>query len=134
MGGAPPAGAQAGGASSGDVAGLTSRLAEIQAAAPVTFRPDSAELTTAGQQTVDRIAQELAAVPAARVVVTGYAAPVNQGIGPAAQALSDQRAAAVVQRLGAGGVGADRVQARGAADTNPLSSTAASRRAEVAVA
>ncbi len=66
-------------------------------------------------------------------MVTGYVAPVNQGIGPAAQTLSDQRAAAVVQRLGADGVTADRVQARGAADTNPLGSTSASRRADITV-
>ena len=84
-------------------------------------------------RTVDRVAQELANAPAARVTVTGYVAPVSQGVGPAAQPLSDQRAAAVAQRLGADGVDPSRVQARGAADTNPQASTAASRRVEIAV-
>ncbi len=99
----------------------------------MTFQPDRPELTASGRQSVDRVARELAAVPAARVSVTGYAAPVDRGVGPDAQSLSDQRAAAVAQRLAADGIGADRVQSHGAADANPLGSTAASRRADITV-
>jgi outer membrane protein OmpA-like peptidoglycan-associated protein len=142
--GAPPAGgaqprgagqpgAPAGGAGGGDVSAVSARVAQILAATPVTFQPDRPELTPAGSQSVDRVARELAAVPAARVSVTGYAAPVDRGVRPDAQSLSDQRAAAVAQRLAADGVGADRVQSHGAADTNPLASTASSRRADITV-
>jgi outer membrane protein OmpA-like peptidoglycan-associated protein len=126
-------GAGAGGSGAGDVAAVSARVSQILAATPVTFQPDRPELTTAGRQSVDRVARELAAVPAARVSVTGYAAPVDRGVGPNAQSLSDQRAAAVAQRLAADGIGADRVQSHGAADTNPLASTAASRRADITV-
>lgn len=127
------AGGAGGAASSGDVAGVSARVQQIVEAQPITFRPDRPELTAAGAQTVDEVARELTAVPAAKVTVVGYAAPVSRGIGPAAQGLSDQRAAAVAQRLAAAGIGADRVQARGAADTDPLPSTAASRRATITV-
>ena len=123
----------AGGAGGGDVAAVSARVSQIVAATPVTFQPDRPELTVSGRQSVDRVARELAAVPAAKVSVTGYAAPVDRGVGPDPQSLSDQRAAAVAQRLAADGIGADRVQSHGAADTNPLTSTAASRRADITV-
>jgi outer membrane protein OmpA-like peptidoglycan-associated protein len=115
------------------VAALSARVQQLVAASPVTFRPDSPELTAAGGRTVDQVARELAGAPNARVTVTGYAAAVSQGVGPAAQQLSDQRAAAVALRLTSDGVDAGRIQTRGAADTNPLASPAASRRVEIAV-
>jgi outer membrane protein OmpA-like peptidoglycan-associated protein len=117
----------------GDVAAVSRRVQELVEASPVTFRPDSPELTASGAETVDEVARELAGAPSARVSVTGYVAPVARGIGPDAQGLSDQRAAAVAQRLESQGVDPGRIQTRGAADTDPLSSTAASRRVEIAV-
>ncbi|WP_433803526.1 OmpA family protein [Actinomycetospora sp. CA-084318] len=116
-----------------DVAGVSARIGQLLAASPITFRGDSADLTDADARTVDQVARELAAVPTARVTVTGYTAPVSRGVGPDAQELSDRRAATVADRLVAGGVGADRLQTRGAGASNPLPSTAASRRADITV-
>ena len=130
--GGEPGGAGGAGAA-GDAAAVSARIQEILDATPVTFLPDQAELTTAGAESLDEVARELGAAPAVRVTVTGYAAPVSQGMGPAAQALSDQRAATVAQRLTADGIDPARIQTHGAADTNPRASTAASRRAEITV-
>jgi outer membrane protein OmpA-like peptidoglycan-associated protein len=130
--GADAPGSGAGGAG-GDVAAVAARVQVLLVASPVTFRPDRPELTAVGARTVDQVAQELIGAPAARVMVTGYAAPVSQGVGPGAQQLSDQRAAAVAQRLNSDGVDPGRIQTHGAADTNPRASTAASRRAEITV-
>ncbi|MDD7934746.1 OmpA family protein [Actinomycetospora straminea] len=113
---------------------MSARVQELVAASPVTFRPDSPELTPAAARTVDQVAEELADAPNARVTVTGYTAPVSQGIGPAAQALSDQRAQAVAERLSSEGVDPARIQARGGAtDSAPRASVAESRRVEIAV-
>ncbi|MDD7967837.1 OmpA family protein [Actinomycetospora lemnae] len=128
-----PGGAGAPGNGGGDPAAVSARVQEILAASPVTFRPDSPELTAAGARTVDQVAEELAGAPNARVTVTGYTAPVSRGIGPAAQPLSDQRAQAVAERLGREGVDPGRIEARGAADSNPRPDVAESRRVEITV-
>jgi len=141
---APPPGALATGAPNGggssnapgtpaDAAALQSSIDGIVAAAPITFRPNSAELTDSGAESLARVAEELAAVPTARAVVTGYAAPTGNSGTPNPQQLSEQRAITVASELAADGVAPDRLQTRGAADTNPRADFAASRRAEITV-
>ncbi|WP_433782750.1 OmpA family protein [Actinomycetospora sp. CA-101289] len=116
-----------------DPAALQSRIDEIVAAQPITFRPNSAELTDAGSESLDRVAQELTAAPSARVTVTGYSAPLGGAGTPDPQQLSDQRATTVADELAADGVARDRLQTRGASDTEPRPDPASSRRAEIAV-
>ena len=141
---APPSGAPATDAENGrgsstapgaptDAAALQSSIDRIVAAAPITFRPNSAELTDSGASSLARVAEELAAVPTARVVITGYAAPAGTSGTPNPQQLSEQRATTVAGELADDGVAPDRMQTRGAADTNPRPDLAASRRAEITV-
>jgi outer membrane protein OmpA-like peptidoglycan-associated protein len=141
---APPSGTPATGAANGsgsstapgaptDAAALQSSIDQIVAAAPITFRPNSAELTDSGAASLARVAEELAAVPTARVVITGYAAPAGTSGTPNPQQLSEQRATTVAGELADDGVAPDRMQTRGAADTNPRPDLAASRRAEITV-
>ncbi|MFC5139935.1 OmpA family protein [Actinomycetospora rhizophila] len=117
----------------GDPAALQSRIDQIVAATPITFRANSAELTDAGAESLGRVAEELAAVPAARVQVTGYSAPLGGATTPDPQQLSDQRATTVADQLAGDGVDRARVQTRGASDTEPRPDPAASRRAEITV-
>jgi len=116
-----------------DTAALQSRIDAIVAAEPVTFLPNRAELTDSGAQGLERVAEVLADAPSARVVVTGYAAPAGASPTPDPQQLSDQRAALVAEELAQAGVAADRIQTRGASDTNPRPDLATSRRAEISV-
>jgi outer membrane protein OmpA-like peptidoglycan-associated protein len=116
-----------------DPAALQSRIDEIVAAQPITFRANSAELTDAGTETLNRVAEELTAVPSARATITGYSAPIGGPGTPDPQQLSDQRATAAADALVADGVARDRLQTRGASDTEPRPDPAASRRAEISV-
>jgi outer membrane protein OmpA-like peptidoglycan-associated protein len=116
-----------------DPAAVQSRIDEIVAAQPITFLANSAELTDAGTETLDRVAEELTAVPSARATITGYSAPIGGPGTPDPQQLSDQRATAAADALAADGVARDRLQTRGASDTEPRPDPAASRRAEITV-
>lgn len=116
-----------------DPAALQSRIDEIVAAQPITFRPNSVELTDAGAESLRRVAEELTAVPSARATITGYSAPIGGPGTPDPQRLSDERATTVADELAADGVARDRLQTRGASDTEPRPDPAASRRAEISV-
>jgi peptidoglycan-binding protein ArfA len=72
-------------------------------------------------------------VPSARATITGYSAPIGGPGTPDPQQLSDQRATTVADELAADGVARDRLQTRGASDTEPRPDPAASRRAEISV-
>jgi len=135
-GGAPGAaapGTPGGPAGGADPAAVQSRIDQIVAADPITFRPNSAELTESGAASVQRVAGELQTAPSVRAVVTGYSATLGGPGTPDPQQLSDQRATTVADRLATDGVARDRLQTRGASDTNPLADPAASRRAEISV-
>lgn len=141
--GAPPAGDASGQAGSTaapgaggaptDPAALQARIDEIVAAAPISFRPNSAQLSDSGSASLRQVARELGAVPTARVAVTGHAAPIGGPGTPDPQQLSEQRATVVADQLAAAGVARDRVQTRGVSDTDPGPSAAAARRADVSV-
>lgn len=117
---------------------LQQQLNDLIAASPITFRPDTSQLTADGAATVANIAGVLGGVPAARIEVDGHVADTS-GPDPNAQALSEQRANAVKDRLVELGVDARRVDAVGFGTTRPVASNdtsagqAANRRVEVVV-
>ncbi|WP_020669894.1 OmpA family protein [Amycolatopsis nigrescens] len=97
--------------------GLQAELDRQLAAEPVTFEPDSAELTAAGERAVRRVAELLSNDPP-EFEVGGHVARAPGGEA-AAVALSQERADAVAKRLVAAGVPADRVTAKGYGDSRP---------------
>lgn len=112
---------------------LQGQINQLVAGAPITFGPDSPQLTPEGSATVARVLDLLKAAPGVRIQVDGYVAsgPGNGKL--SAQQLSDQRAAAVRATLVAGGVPVDRIAARGLGEgTMPAQSTAG-RRVEITV-
>ncbi|RZS40760.1 peptidoglycan-binding protein ArfA [Herbihabitans rhizosphaerae] len=125
----------AGGGGTGKNA-LQQQINALLAGAPIAFQPNSPQLTPAGTQTVNRVADLLrGGAQDAKVEVQGHVArtPGND-IDP--QALSDQRAQTVQAQLVQAGIGADRITARGFGDTKPVESNnpAANRRVEIVVA
>jgi outer membrane protein OmpA-like peptidoglycan-associated protein len=113
-----------------DRAALQAQLDQILAATPITFAPDSANLTSSGAEAVDKVAVLLAPAAGVGVKLTGYVAPTPGNPGNAQQ-LSEQRAEAVSAALVAKGVAADRIQTEGAGDSAPKADAAASRRVEI---
>lgn len=107
---------------------VADRVAALVAASPVTFPPDSAELTGASAETVRAVAAVLAPSDAA-VLLTGHVAD-TPGSPEGARGLSERRAVAVAQALVAGGVDPARITTVGLGATAPLDSLAASRRVE----
>jgi len=112
---------------------LQSAVDALTAAAPVTFEPDSPELTATGAATVADVVALLARAPGARLQVDGYVA-AGPGAGVlTAQQLSDQRAATVRDALVAGGVPADAITTRGLGEGDSPTAQAAGRRVEISV-
>ncbi|MFC5061766.1 OmpA family protein [Actinomycetospora atypica] len=131
---APGAGGAAQGqAGSTDPAALQARIDRIVAADPISFRPNSAQLSDSGSASLRQVARELGTVPTVRVAVTGHAAPIGGPGTPDPQQLSEQRATVVADELAAAGVARDRLQTRGVSDTDPGPSPAVARRADVSV-
>ncbi|WP_345607960.1 OmpA family protein [Pseudonocardia adelaidensis] len=108
------------------------RVAGVQAAQPILFTADSAELAGPSAGTVQRVAELLVAGPAAPVLVEGHVADTPGGP-EAVQQLSDRRAAVVADALVAAGVPAERITARGLGATKPLATVEASRRVEITI-
>jgi outer membrane protein OmpA-like peptidoglycan-associated protein len=109
-------------------AGIVAVLAEH----PLTFPADSAELTGPAAAAVPALAALLREVPAVRIELEGHAAD-TPGPPRIAQALSEERAAVVARALTEAGIDPTRLVTRGAGDSRPLDTLAASRRVEVAV-
>jgi outer membrane protein OmpA-like peptidoglycan-associated protein len=84
----------------------------------ISFAPDSAELDSGSQATLDSVAEVLAEVPGPPIEVRGH----TDSVGPADenQVLSEERAAAVVAYLVEQGVPADRLTATGAGESEPI--------------
>jgi outer membrane protein OmpA-like peptidoglycan-associated protein len=108
------------------------QVAEVLAAQPIRFTADSSVLAGPPAATVQRVAELLAAGPAVPVLVEGHVADTPGGP-DAVQRLSDQRAAVVVEALVAAGVPAERITARGAGATRPLTTAEESRRVEITI-
>jgi outer membrane protein OmpA-like peptidoglycan-associated protein len=106
------------------------RVAALLARSPLLFTGDSASLIPSTARAVQELGALLAQLPAAPIELVGHTADSPDSTVDA-QALSEQRAAAVGEALVAAGVDPARIRARGAGTTNPLASRAASRRVEL---
>lgn len=130
--------AGAGGATGGELdaaakQALQSSIGQLVAGAPISFGPNSPQLTPQGGATVAKVLELLKAAPGARVQVDGFVA-AGPGDGRlTAQQLSDARAATVRDALVAGGVPADRIATRGLGEGSAPSQGAAARRVEITV-
>jgi len=112
---------------------LASSISQLLAGAPITFRPNSPQLTGLGRATVTSLVELVGAVPAARLQVDGFVAtgPGNGRL--TAQQLSDQRAAVVRDALVAAGVPAGNIVARGLGEGSKPAARAAGRRVDITV-
>ncbi len=132
------AAAPSGGTTTGDLDAAAKRqlqasIAALVAGAPITFEPDSPQLTAPGRATVAKVLALVKAAPGARLQVDGYVA-AGPGDGKlTAQQLSDQRAATVRDALVAGGVPADRLTATGKGEDTTAANRALGRRVAVTV-
>lgn len=114
-----------------DRAGVQDELDKQLADAPITFKPDSAQLTPEGTQAARAVAKLLADAPdSLRYRITGH---VGAGSGSRASAirLSQSRARTVVRLLTASGVPAHRLLARGTG--TPAPGEGGDRRVEITV-
>jgi outer membrane protein OmpA-like peptidoglycan-associated protein len=112
---------------------LQARITALAAAAPITFGPDSPQLTAEGAATLALVLAVVRAAPGARLQIDGYVA-TGRGNGLlTAQQLSDQRAVAVRDALVAGGVPADHLASRGRGEDTAATDRALGRRVEITV-
>jgi len=112
---------------------LQAKIKALVTAAPITFGPDSPQLTAQGAATLAQVLTAVRAAPGARLEIDGYVA-TGRGNGLlTAQQLSDQRAATVRNALVAGGVPADRLTARGRGEDGAATDRALGRRVEITV-
>jgi outer membrane protein OmpA-like peptidoglycan-associated protein len=130
---APAGGAAPGAPDAAAKQQLQSSVTALLAGSPISFEPNSSQLTAPGRATVERVVALLKPVPAVRVQVDGYVA-TGPGDGKlSAQQLSDQRAATVRDALVAGGVPAANVTATGKGEDTSSTSRAQGRRATISV-
>jgi outer membrane protein OmpA-like peptidoglycan-associated protein len=116
-----------------DKAGVQAEIDRMLAEAPITFVPDSAELTPEGEQAARSVAIALAKAPDGfRYRVTGHVAR-GPGGESAALKLSRDRARAVARILTGNGLPARRVTYRGLGDTRPATGGEEDRRVEITV-
>ncbi|SDH66493.1 Outer membrane protein OmpA [Actinokineospora alba] len=119
-----------------DKAAVQQQINALIAAQPITFEPNTATLTPAGENTVQQIAPLLKGVS---IEVGGHIADAPGNDSVDGQQLSDQRAATVHSRLTQLGVAADRMTAKGYGSTKPVAPNntaagqAANRRVEIVV-
>ncbi|SHJ97393.1 Outer membrane protein OmpA [Pseudonocardia thermophila] len=112
---------------------LQTQLSELLAATPISFGPNSPQLTPQGGAAVARVLDLLRAAPGARIQIDGYVAAGPGDGRMTAEELSTARAATVRDALVAGGIPADRITIRGLGEgTNPIPSPSA-RRVEITV-
>jgi len=112
---------------------LQAKIAALVAVAPITFEPDSPQLTAEGSATLGQVLAAVRAVPAARLEIDGYVAAGRGNGARTAQQLSDQRAATARDALVAGGVPADHLTARGRGEDTTATDRALARRVEITV-
>jgi outer membrane protein OmpA-like peptidoglycan-associated protein len=112
---------------------LQARIAALVATTPVTFNPNSPQLTAQGSATLAQVLTVVRAAPTARLELDGYVAP-GRGNGLLdAQQLSDQRAVAVRDAMVAAGVPADHLTARGRGEDTTATDRALARRVDITV-
>ncbi|WP_033261596.1 OmpA family protein [Amycolatopsis vancoresmycina] len=116
-----------------DKAGVQAEIDRMLTEAPISFEPDSAQLTADGSQAARSIAIALAKAPAGfRYRVTGHVAR-GPGGESAALKLSRDRARAVARILTGNGLAVSRVTYRGLGDTRPATGGEEDRRVEITV-
>lgn len=113
---------------------LQAGIDRLLAGSPITFGPNSPQLTPAGSATVARVLELVRPVAGARLQLDGFVASGPGDGRLTAQELSDQRAATVRDALVAGGVPADRIVARGLGEDPNPGDRAAGRRVTITVA
>ena len=112
---------------------LQARIAGLVATTPITFNPNSPQLTPQGSATLAQVLAVVKAAPAARLELDGYVAP-GRGNGLLnAQQLSDQRAAVVLDAMVAAGVPADHLTARGRGEDTTATDRTLARRVDITV-
>lgn len=112
---------------------LQSNLTQLLAGSPISFGPNSPQLTPQGGSTVAKVLELLKGSAGARVRVDGFVA-AGPGDGKlTAQQLSDARAATVRDALVAGGVPADHIAVRGLGEGTSPAQSVAGRRVEITV-
>lgn len=125
-------------AAASDRKAVQRRIDTLLADRPITFLPDSADLTASGAATVRELSRVMKAERGIRIEVGGHVAR-TPGDAATAQRLSVQRAATVKALLGRLGISAGRVSAKGFGDSEPIASNsttegqAANRRVEIDV-
>lgn len=127
---------QAGAETSAGGAGMTTQ--ELQAeidrlleSAPITFVPDTAELTQQGERTAHEVAELLAGAPAAGTIEVGGHVAATPGDESTAMTLSTQRAETVVEVLTSAGVPSERSTPKGYGTTRPRTDGGDNRRVEI---
>jgi outer membrane protein OmpA-like peptidoglycan-associated protein len=138
----PPGGEQPGGMGGGEQGGgqqggdqakaqLQGQLDQLNQSSPITFDPDSSELTDQGKETVTKAADMLKSAPQElKFQVAGFTASGTSSSQDSKE-LSQARAQAVVDQLTQAGVPAERLQATGEGDAG--GDPAASRKVEIKV-
>lgn len=113
-------------------AALQGQLDQLLQQNPITFEPDSAQLTQQGQETVTK-ASELAkqAPQELRYQIVGHVAKV--GSPEKAQQLSQERAQAVADKVAQAGISPDRLEVIGKGDAEPKGTPEESRRVAIVV-
>ncbi|MEV4649521.1 OmpA family protein [Saccharopolyspora sp. NPDC049357] len=131
----PPNGEQPGGMGAGEQGGdqakaqLQGQLDQLNQSAPITFDPDSSELTGQSKETVTKAADMLKSAPQElKFQVAGFTA-AGTSSSQDSKELSQARAQAVVDQLTQAGVPAERLQATGEGDAG--GDPAASRKVEI---
>ncbi|QWF81574.1 OmpA family protein [Amycolatopsis sp. CA-230715] len=111
---------------------LQAQIDDALARDPITFEPDTAELTGEGERSAKRIAELAANAPSdARLEIDGHVAK-GPGGKNAARELSKDRAEAVRKVLTEAGIPADKLVAKGFGDSKP-STKGDDRRVEIRV-
>jgi outer membrane protein OmpA-like peptidoglycan-associated protein len=112
---------------------LQAKITALVTAAPITFGPDSPQLTSQGRAALARVLAAVRAAPGARLEIDGYVAsgPGNGVL--TAQQLSAERAATVRDAFVAGGVPAANLTAQGRGEDTATTDRALARRVEITV-
>lgn len=98
---------------------LEGKIAQLLQQKPITFEPDSARLTSQGQQSIQQVGEWMTHSPGElNLEILGYTAP-DPGSPTNAQELAQQRAQTVVDQLVGMGVPTQRLKATGVGTAPP---------------
>ena len=128
----PPGGQQQGQDPVAQKQALQGKIDQLLEQQPITFEPDTADITQQGEESVTKASELIKqAPPEMRFQIVGHVA--RTGDPGNAMELSKERAQAVSDKLVESGVAADRMDVIGKGDTAPLEDFESSRRVEIKV-